>query len=92
VKPLTPELAKERGLEGVRGVYVLSVEMESASDEAGVRPDDVVIEINYRPVVTVEDFKKLTRDLKSGDDIVIKVLRRDRGPFRRAEIIAFTMP
>ena len=92
VKPLTAELAKQRGLEGVRGVYVLSVEMESASDEAGVRPDDVVIEINYRAVVTVEDFKKLTRDLKSGDDLIIKVLRRDRGPFRRAEIIAFTMP
>ena len=92
VKPLTAELAKQRGLEGIRGVYVLSVETESASDEAGVRPDDVLIEINYRAVVTVEDFKKFTRDLKSGDDLVIKVLRRDRGPFRRAEIIAFTMP
>ena len=92
VKGLTPELSKVHGLEGVRGVYVASVDMDSASDAAGVRPDDVLIEINYRPVVSLEDFRRLTRDLKSGDDVIVKVLRRNRGPFRRAEIIAFTMP
>jgi serine protease Do len=92
VKGLTPDVSKQHGLDGVRGVYVVSVDIDSASEVAGVRPDDVLIEINYRAVVSLEDFRKLTRDLKSGDDVIVKVLRRNRGSLRRAEIIAFTMP
>ena len=92
VKGVTPDVSKQHGLDGVRGVYVVSVDIDSASEVAGVRPDDVLIEINYRAVVSLDDFRRLTRDLKSGNDVIVKVLRRDRGPFRKAQIIAFTMP
>jgi serine protease Do len=92
VKTLTPEMARQRGLEGVKGAYVVSVERDSIGDDNQIRPDDVVVEVNYRSVATAEDFSKLTRDLKSGDDVLIKVLRRDRGTLRRAEITSFTMP
>lgn len=92
VRALTSDFARQRDLEGVKGVYILGVDYDSAAAEAGVRAEDVLIEINYKPVVTVDDFKRLTKDLKSGADIVIKVLRRDGGPFRRSEIIAFNMP
>jgi serine protease Do len=92
VKTLTPEGAKQNGLDGARGAFVVSVERGSVSDENGLTADDVIIEMNNKSVATQEDFLRATRDLKSGDDVVIKVLRKERGPLRRMWIVSFTMP
>jgi len=92
VRTLTPELAKNLGLEGARGAFVTSVEPGSIADENAMTADDLIVEINNRSVANQEDFLKGTRDLKSGDDVVIKVLRKERGPLRRSWIISFTMP
>jgi S1-C subfamily serine protease len=92
VKTLTPEGAKQSGLDGARGAFVVSVERGSVSDENGLTADDVIIEMNNKSVATQEDFLRATRDLKSGDDVVIKVLRKERGPLRRMWIVSFTMP
>jgi len=92
VKTLTPELAKTLGLEGARGAFVFSVDPRSVADENGMTADDLILEINNRTVASQEDFARATRDLKSGDDVVIKVLRKERGPMRRAWIVSFTIP
>jgi serine protease Do len=92
VKTLTPELARQNGLEGARGALVVSVTRGGIADENGLTSDDVIIEVNTKTVANQEDFAHSTRDLKSGDDVVIKVLRKDRGPMRRMWIVSFTMP
>ncbi len=92
MRTLTPELARTVGLEGARGAFVTSVEPGSIADENAMTQDDLIPEINNRSVTTQEDFVRATRDLKSGDDVVIKVLRKERGPLRRSWIISFTMP
>ena len=92
VKTLTPDLAKTLGLEGAHGAFVISVEPGSIADENGMTADDLILEINNRSVSGPDDFLRVARDLKSGDDVVIKVLRKERGPLRRAWIVSFTMP
>lgn len=92
VKTLTPDLARQNGLEGARGAIVVSVARGSVADENGLTFDDVIIEVNTKTVANQEDFVRSTRDLKSGDDVVIRVLRKDRGPTRRMWIVSFTMP
>lgn len=92
VKTLTPDVARQNGLEGARGALVVSVTRGSIADENGLTSDDVIIEVNTKTVANQEDFVRSTRDLKSGDDVVIKVLRKDRGPLRRMWIVSFTMP
>lgn len=92
VKTLTPELAKLQGLEGARGAFVVSVERGSIADENSLTADDLIVEVNNRPVASQEDFLRITRELKTGDDVVIKVLRKERGPLRRMWIVSFTMP
>ncbi|HWP42688.1 MAG TPA: PDZ domain-containing protein, partial [Blastocatellia bacterium] len=91
VETLTPELARLRGLEGARGVLVIGVEPSSIAYEE-LMPDDLIVEINLKPVVIRDDFIKATSDLKSGDDLVLKVLRKERGPMRRYEFISITIP
>lgn len=92
VRTLTPELAKTLGLEGAHGAFVASVEPGSVADENGMTADDLILEINNRSVANAEDYLREARDLRSGDDVVIKVLRKERGPLRRAWIVSFTMP
>jgi serine protease Do len=92
VKTLTPELAKTLGLEGARGAFVIGVEPGSIADENAMTADDLILEINNKSITNQEDFLKAARDLKAGDDVVIKVLRKERGPLRRSWIISFTMP
>ena len=92
VRTLTPELAKQAGLDGAHGALVFSVARGSVAEENGLAADDVIIDLNGRTIANEEDFGRATRDLKSGDDVVIKVLRKDRGPMRRMWIVSFTLP
>jgi serine protease Do len=92
VKTLAAEVARQRGLEGARGAQVVSIEIGSVADDTELKVDDIIIAINYKPVTSLEDFLRMTRDLKSGDDVVLKVLRRERGSVPKSTIISFTMP
>jgi S1-C subfamily serine protease len=92
VKTLTPELARLHSLEGARGAYVVSVEADSIAFDNRLLMDDLIVEVNTKPVATAEDFQRLTRELRSGDEVSIRVLRSDRGPLRRAFLVSFRMP
>jgi serine protease Do len=91
-KTLTPDLAKLQGLEGARGAFVTSVDAGSLADDNGVLADDLIVEVNNVRVSSQEDFMRMVKDLKSGDDLVIRVLRKERGVIRTSRIISLTMP
>lgn len=64
VQPVTPELAQRMELERAEGLVITSVQGGSAAEEAGLRAGDVILQINRRPVRSVEDF---SRELAAGD-------------------------
>jgi serine protease Do len=102
VETLTGGQAKLRGMEGARGVLVKGVDPGSLAYENGIEVNDLIVEIKVlhqgntvkQPVMTEQDFQRLTQDLKSGDDVVIKVLRKGAGGPRRLTsfIFSFTVP
>ena len=91
-KTLTPDLARLQGLEGARGAFVMGVDPGSLADDNGLLADDLIVEFNNLRVTSQEDFSRMIKDLKGGDDIVIRVLRKERGAIRSSRIISFTMP
>ncbi len=91
-KTLTPDLARLHGMEGARGAYVVSVEAGSIAADNRILVDDLIVQFNDKSIATLEDFQRLTRELKSGDEVFIRVLRSDRGPLRRSFLISITMP
>jgi serine protease Do len=60
---------------GITGVIVLDVEQGSPADEAGVRPGDVINEINRQKVESLNDYRKATAQVKSNKALV----RTNRG-------------
>jgi serine protease Do len=70
---LTPQIANERNLKGVRGLYVQDVDQAGIAFDAGVQKSMVIQRINRQSVATIEDFERVINALKPGDPIVLHV-------------------
>ena len=70
---LTPQIANERNLKGVSGLYVQDVDQAGIAFDAGVTKSMVIQRINRQPVATIEDFERVINGLKPGDPIVLHV-------------------
>jgi serine protease Do len=91
VKFLTGEIARQYGVDALQGAYIASVDPIGVATLGGVMTDDLLTEINYMPVRSLDDYQRLTSTLKSGDDVVMKIYRRESFN-RNSVIISFTMP
>jgi len=66
VAELTAEAASQFSLPtGLIGVLVVDVEEGSLADEAGVRPGDVINEINRAKIESLNDYRKATAQVKN---------------------------
>jgi serine protease Do len=86
VRPITPELARQLNLRTPDGVIVFSVDEESTASEAGLQRGDVIREVNRQKVRSVQDFEKVTKDVKDGDRVTVLL---QRGP--QSLYVAFTV-
>jgi serine protease Do len=60
--PLTPDLAARAGLpRETRGVLVERVNPEGRAAAAGIQPGDVILEVNRRPVQTIDELREAVR-------------------------------
>ncbi len=75
VQPLTPPMARELGLKVKEGVLVRDVVEGGRAAEAGIQAGDVIVEIDRRPVRTVEDLKARVDKQAKGEPIVMLVNR-----------------
>jgi serine protease Do len=70
---LTPQIANERNLKGVRGLFVKDVDQAGLAYDAGVQKFMVIQRVNRQSVSTIEDFERIVNSLKPGDPIVMHV-------------------
>jgi serine protease Do len=74
VQPVTPEIARQLELKDATGVVVTRVDPEGAASEAGLQRGDVIVEIDRKPVKSVDDFEKLTTRA-GGKQVLMRVQR-----------------
>ncbi len=58
VREITPEVAQNLGLSEKKGVVVVRVKPGSPADEAGVRPRDVIVQVNKVKISSIKDYKR----------------------------------
>lgn len=76
---LTPELIKEKGIEGVAaGLYVGAVEDRSAAMEAGIEEGDVIVGINGEPTHNTAQIQEALAKLSPGDKATIEFVRNGK--------------
>ena len=74
---LTVESAASESSSDDTGVLVMKVQPDSRAARAGIRKDDVILEINRMTIKDVDDFDRVTSRLGE-DDSVLMLLRRGR--------------
>jgi S1-C subfamily serine protease len=72
-RPLPPRVAGRLGRES--GVEVVEVVEDSPAARAGLRPEDLIVELNGVPVQTVDDIQKLMVGELIGAQVQARVLR-----------------
>lgn len=85
VSPLSSALQKTHNIKG--GVQITDLKPSSVAAQHGLQQGDVITEVNQTSVQSVQHFKTLVGGIKSGDHILLRVMRKDAALF-----VAFPMP
>ncbi|PYS83423.1 MAG: peptidase [Acidobacteria bacterium] len=86
---LTPQIANERNLKGVRGLFVKDVDQAGLAFDAGIEKYTVIERVNRQSVSTIEDFERIINALKPGDPVVMHVAAY-KGDHVTQTIVQFT--
>src|SRR5215469_10608780 len=91
VHSLTQDQIERLGISNGKGVIVTEVKPDSFADDIGLQPGMVIVQLNRQPVNNEEDFRKMTSQLKSGQDVVFLV-HQGRGQSGGNVFISGTLP
>ncbi|HET7842374.1 MAG TPA: PDZ domain-containing protein, partial [Terriglobia bacterium] len=90
VQNISSDMAQRLGIPS-KGVIVTDVKQGSPADDWGINRGDVITEMNRQPINNEEDFRRLTSNLKSGQDVVFLV-RSGRGRNAGTAFLGGTLP
>ena len=75
-RPLPPRLAAQLGR--ASGVEVVEIVPGSPADRAGLRPEDLIVEVDGRPIAGVDELQRLMAGDLIGARVVTSVIREGR--------------
>ena len=75
-RPLPPRVSRETGLEA--GVEVVEIVEGSPAARAGMRPEDLILDVDGEPVASARDLQRLMAGESIGREIAIRVFRDGR--------------
>ncbi|MBK8620562.1 MAG: trypsin-like peptidase domain-containing protein [Saprospiraceae bacterium] len=70
--------AKELNLDPIRGALISSVNKNGAAYLAGIKPMDVILEVDEKPVTNTAYFMELISLYRPGEKLTIKVWRKNQ--------------
>jgi len=75
VEPVSPQLERRFDLAVGTGMVVTSVEQGSPAAEKGLRPGDVILEVNRRAVESLRDYREAVRETPDGTPVLLHIQR-----------------
>ena len=68
-------------------MVITSIDPKGIAAQAGLQDGDVILKLNRSAIQSVDEFNKIMKQVKPGDNLLFYLLRDDANLF-----IAFTMP
>ncbi|MCZ6639812.1 MAG: DegQ family serine endoprotease, partial [Candidatus Dadabacteria bacterium] len=75
VRQLTPKIVKRFNIDHDEGVIIADVDQGSVAGYAGLKPGDIILEINKKPINTLANYSAVLEDVKPGDTALFLVKR-----------------
>ena len=75
-RPLPPRVAREVGREA--GVEIVEVVTGSPADQAGLRPEDLILDVDGQTVSSARDLQRLMAGETIGRDVTVRLFRDGR--------------
>jgi serine protease Do len=72
----------EREAVGSDGVVIVGVQKDSPAAKAGLRKGDVVVQLGFEDVTSVQDFTQIENDLPSNKPLPVRIIRQGTPLFR----------
>lgn len=91
VRAITPEMAQRLSTPEGKGVQVTDVKPDSFAEDIGFQPGFVILQVNRQPVNSEDEFRKVTSQIKSGQDVVFLV-QSGRGANAQRTFLSGTLP
>ncbi len=90
IQPLTAEAAKELGLHNTRGAIVSQVFKNSAAAKAGIKPGDIIVSVNGKPIQSSNDLPYIISSMRPGTKVKLGIIRN--GKKMTVEVVLGTRP
>ncbi len=78
VQNLTGKLAIKLGYEGEEGVIIKNVQKDSPAFKAGLNKGDLIIEVQHKPVTSVDELHQAILKIQQEEDILMFIKRQNR--------------
>ena len=93
IEKLTEQWAQELGVRNTNGALVSRMYRNSEAYETGIRPGDVIVAFNGKPIDDPSQFFRYVADAKIGSAATLSVVRNGRPlEFKLAIVSSSTMP
>ena len=78
VRNLTGKLAIKLGYEGEEGVIITNIQKEGPASKAGLKKGDLIIEVQHKPVTSVDGFHQAILKIQQEEDILMFIKRQNK--------------
>ncbi len=75
VSNVTPEIAKQLGLSKTEGVAIVSVQPNSMGQAAGLKPGDIVLEVNHEKILNQNEYRTAMEKAKPEQGVLFLIDR-----------------
>jgi serine protease Do len=75
IQDITAELAAEKELKDIKGVFIPEVVEGGAADNAGIKAEDVILKIDGEVVNKASELQEEISNFHPGDDVTVSLIR-----------------